>query len=394
MQGKRVIIHSDLNAFYASAEMALDKSLRGKAVAVCGDESERHGIVLAKSEEAKKCGIKTGMPNWQARKLCKSLIIVPPHFNEYYNFSKRVRKIYLDYSDRVEPFGIDECWLDLSHMQGNAVKTADEIRQKIKAELSLTVSIGISFNKVFAKLGSDLKKPDAISIVDEENFRSLVWPLPVSRLLFVGPKTEKKLNSYCIDTIGALAKSSQRFLRSRFGINGEKLYLYANGLDDSEVISPDELPLPKSISRGVTLPRDIYDEESAWKTILALSNEIAGELRHMSLGTEGIGISIKFCDFTSTKYQHRLNFRTQNGIEIAQSALELWKANENSFQNIRSITISSFNLRDINSPEQLYLFTPPLHEKRKLLDKLILDRFNSDGSNKTRNPFSFMGGLA
>lgn len=392
MNSERTIIHSDLNSFYASAEIALDKSLRGKALAVCGNENERHGIVLAKSEEAKKFGIKTGMPNWQAKKLCRDLIIIPPHFNEYYSFSKKVKNIYLEYSDRVEPFGIDECWLDLTNISGNPKTISNEIRIRIKEELSLTVSIGLSFNKVFAKLGSDLKKPDALTIIDENNFKDLIWPLPVSNLLFVGSKTEKKLKSYCIDTIGALAKTYPEFLKSRFGINGEKLYLYANGLDNSEVTSFNELPAPKSISRGITLPRDIQNEDETWKTICRLSEEIAHELRLIGFGAEGIGISIKFNNFTSIAHNHKLNFRTQNGLEIAQSALEIWKTSENHFKNIRSITVSCFNLKDISSPEQLFLFTPPLHEKRKIIDKLIVDRFYKDTSSI--NHISCIGHLA
>lgn len=198
------ILHSDMNSFYASVEMMLDPSLRKKAVAVCGSADDRHGIVLAKSDLAKKSGVKTGMVNWEARKLCPELVIVPPQYDEYLKFSRLAHEIYDRYTDLVEPFGMDECWLDVhgSKIYGSGMEIAEKIRQSVKEELGLTVSIGVSFNKIFAKLGSDMKKPDAITQITRDNFRQKVWPLAASELLYVGCSTARTLSKYGIHTTG------------------------------------------------------------------------------------------------------------------------------------------------------------------------------------------------
>ncbi len=218
-----MILHSDLNCFYASVEMMLNPSLRGKAVAVCGSTESRHGIVLAKSELAKKRGVKTGMVNWEARQCCPDIIMVPPQYDEYLKYSKLTRAIYERYTDQVEGFGMDECWCDVSGSRkvfGDGMTIAEEIRQTVKAELGLTVSIGVSFNKIFAKLGSDLKKPDAITGISADNFKEKIWPLPASDLLYVGRATTKKFDSYGIRTIGDIANTSQDFLKRLLGVNG------------------------------------------------------------------------------------------------------------------------------------------------------------------------------
>ena len=201
---ERAILHSDLNCFYASVEMMLDPSLRGKAVAVCGSTEDRHGIVLAKSEKAKKAGIKTGMVNWEARQLCKDLIVVPPQYDQYLKYSKLTQAIYQRYTDLIEPFGMDECWLDVTgsrRILGDGMAIAEEIRRSVREELGLTVSIGVSYNKIFAKLGSDMKKPDAVTVISEANYRDKVWPLPVSELLYVGPATTRKLRMLSVNLI-------------------------------------------------------------------------------------------------------------------------------------------------------------------------------------------------
>jgi len=203
----RAILHSDLNSFYASVEMMLDPKLRGKAVAVCGSTEERHGIVLAKSELAKRAGVKTGMANWEARKACKDLIVVPPQYEQYLKYSKLTQAIYQRYTDLIEPFGMDECWLDVSDSQvirGDPMTIAEDIRSATREELGLTVSIGVSYNKIFAKLGSDMKKPDAITEITTSNFKEKVWPLPASDMIYVGPATTRKLASYGVTTIGEL----------------------------------------------------------------------------------------------------------------------------------------------------------------------------------------------
>ena len=228
---ERAILHSDANCFYASVETVLDPYLRDKAIAVCGSTDERHGIVLAKSEKAKRAGVKTGMANWQAKGLCPDLIIVPPQYDYYLKFSRYLHNIYKRYTDLVEPFGMDECWLDVTGNKRDAFQIAEEIRQTVKDELGLTVSIGVSFNKVFAKLGSDMKKPDAITEITRDNFKEKVWPLNCSELLYCGRATTAKLGKIGVRTIGDIARLPMDIMQSKLGKNGVMLWKYANGLD-------------------------------------------------------------------------------------------------------------------------------------------------------------------
>lgn len=244
MNEERAILHSDLNSFYASVEMMLDPFLKGKAVAVCGSTENRHGIVLAKSDLAKKAGVKTGMVNWEAWQLCKDLIMVPPQYDQYLKYSKLTRAIYERYTDQVEPFGMDECWLDVtgSRVQGSPMEIAEQIRKSIREELGLTVSIGVSFNKIFAKLGSDMKKPDAITEITRDGFREKVWPLHCSEMIYCGPATTRKLAIYGINTIGDVANTDPAFLKQLLGVNGLSLWMFASGNDTSRVIK--QLPDP------------------------------------------------------------------------------------------------------------------------------------------------------
>ena len=228
---ERAILHSDMNCFYASVEQMLDPTLRGKAIAVCGSQETRHGIVLAKSQLAKKAGVKTGMAIWQAKECCRDLIVVPPQYDQYLKYSRLAHEIYLRYTDRMEPYGMDECWLDLTGCRLDPVTAAEEIRATTKSELGLTVSIGVSFNKIFAKLGSDMKKPDAMTVITLDNFRDLVWPLPASDLLYCGPATTKKLANYGIHTIGDIAATAPEYLRGWLGVNGIALWHYASGTE-------------------------------------------------------------------------------------------------------------------------------------------------------------------
>ena len=249
MSEQQYILHSDMNSFYASVEMLLDPKLRGKAVAVWGSTKERHGIVLAKSELAKKAGVKTGMVNWEARRLCRDLILVPPQYDEYLKFSKLAHQIYYRYTDQVEPYGMDENWLAVTHCLhrfGTPLALAESIRKTIREELGLTVSIGVSFNKIFAKLGSDMKKPDAITVITRENFREKVWPLPASDLLYVGHSTNRKLAQYGIHTIGDLAATDPEYLK-RFRPRWEAI------LNRWQDLPQDELYFEKDIKSNATV---------------------------------------------------------------------------------------------------------------------------------------------
>ena len=234
----RVILHCDMNSFYASVECLYNPSIRNKPVAVGGSVEKRNGIILAKNDVAKRFGVKTGDALWQARQKCPNLVIVPPDFKKYIKLSRLAVEIYNSYTNLVEGFGLDECWLDVTgstHLFGSGEEIAEAIRQRVKTELGITCSIGVSFNKIFAKLGSDMKKPDAITVITKDNYKSTVWPLPVEDLLFVGRATKQKLNRYGIKTIGDLACSNLSFLETLLGKWGSYLWGYANGLDASTV---------------------------------------------------------------------------------------------------------------------------------------------------------------
>ena len=274
---KPVILHSDMNNFYASVEILYDPTLRDKPVAVAGDEEARHGIVLAKNDIAKRFGIRTGQVLWEARQQCPGLVCVPAHYERYLAFSARARDIYTSYTDQVESFGLDECWLDVTgsvELFGEGPTIADDIRDRIRRELGLTVSIGVSFNKVFAKLGSDMKKPDATTVITPENYRDKAWSLPVSDLLYVGPATTRKLNQYGITTIGELAQANPDLLYWLLGKNGIMLHQFANGQDHSGVRRYYAVPPMKSVGNSTTAPRDLVSEDDVKITLMALCESV------------------------------------------------------------------------------------------------------------------------
>ncbi|MDR1892971.1 MAG: DNA polymerase IV [Oscillospiraceae bacterium] len=268
---KKKIAHIDMNNFYASVECMLDRSLRDKAVAVCGSVEDRHGIVLAKNYAAKATGIKTGEAVWQAKQKCPNLVIVPPHYEDYIKYSRYAREIYERYTDRIEPYGMDECWIDLTGGEGlfgAADKVCNEIREKIKFELGLTVSIGLSFNKIFAKLGSDMKKPDALTVIPEESFKEKIWSLPVEELLGVGRATYKVLYGYGIRTIGDLANADPKQISYKLKSWAYQLVAWANGLDHSAVLQKDvEIPV-KSVGHGTTTRQDMENSTEVWRLML------------------------------------------------------------------------------------------------------------------------------
>ena len=357
--GNRVILHSDMNSFYASVEMMLNPELQGKAVAVCGSTETRHGIVLAKSELAKKAGVKTGMVNWEAQRLCPGLILVPPHFEQYLKYSKLARSIYQRYTDFVEPYGMDECFLDVTgsgKMYGSGMDIAESIRNSIKSELGLTVSIGVSFNKVFAKLGSDMKKPDAITQISQESFKIQVWPLPVSELFFVGRATTKKLYRYGVQTIGDLAALTPEFLQQIFGKNGLLLWLYANGLDTAPVMSKDFVSPIKSIGHGITCTTDLDNEEDVWRVMLELSQDIGHKLRAHELKACGVQLYVKDNSLASKQFQGKLPYSSSNPNDIASKARSLFDDNYDWSLPVRAITVRAISLQGCNEAEQINLF--------------------------------------
>lgn len=375
---QRVVLHSDLNNCYASIECMLHPELRGKYIAVCGSTEERHGIVLAKNQLAKQCGVKTGDVIWEAKQKCPNLTIVEPHMDQYLKFSKIVREIYLRYSPEVESFGIDESWVELTGLPllqtYSPVEIANEIRETVKAEVGLTVSVGVSFNKIFAKLGSDMKKPDAVTEITEENFREKVWPLPVSDLLYVGRATTEKLGRYGIRTIGQLAACDPELLEYRLGVNGLKIWSYANGLDQSRVMPCDFEPPIKSIGHGITCTRDLKNESEVQCVFLELSQEIGRKLRKHSLAATKVKICVRDNTLAYREYQGRLPFPTQSYTEIAATGSEIFKKKHVWNNDIRSLTISGIDLVPADTPVQIDFWTDfSKHRKRLALEATVDD---------------------
>ena len=367
----RAILHSDANGFYASVEMVLNPELRGKAVAVCGSIEDRHGIVLAKSEKAKKAGVKTGMVACQARQLCPELIVVPPHYDYYVKFSKMIQKIYARYTDEIEPFGMDECWLDVTRSPMKPMEIAECIRREVKEELALTVSIGVSFNKVFAKLGSDMKKPDAITEITRENFKEKVWPLPCSDMIYCGRATTKKLECIGVQTIGQLACLSTDILKHKLGKNGLMLWNYANGLDASRVAHESYSAPAKSVGHGITCTEDLNTLDEAQKVIYALSQDIGAKLRQMGLRAKGVHLSVRDNELHTVGWQTLLKTPTQDELDIANEAFAILLSNYRWEKNVRSLTVTAINLEKAEEPIQLSLFDTPANEKREILTRTI-----------------------
>ena len=372
---RRAILHSDQNSYYASVEMMLDPSLRGKAVAVCGATEERHGIVLAKSEKAKKCGVKTGMVNWEARQLCPDLVLVPPHYDQYLKYSKLAQNIYQRYTDLIEPFGMDECWLDVTDSRwsgGEPMAIAERIRRSVREELGLTVSIGVSFNKVFAKLGSDMKKPDAITEITPENYREKVWPLPASDMIYCGRATTAKLAKYGIHTIGDIATTDPEFFQRLMGVNGLALWRYASGTDTSRVMHKDYVAPIKSIGHGITCVADLVDEEEVWKVIFELAQDVGHRLRVHGLAARGVELWVRGNDLMGAQYRGHLPVLTQLPSEIAAGAFKLFRERYSWATKVRAVTVRATSLVPQAMPDQLSLFVDAQRlERRERLQNAV-----------------------
>jgi len=373
---ERVILHSDMNSFYASVEMMLNPKLKGKPVAVCGSTEERHGIILAKSDLAKKAGVKTGMVNWEARQLCPDLIFVPPQYDQYLKYSKLAHDIYHRYTNLVEPFGMDECWLDVSNSRhlGTGIEIAEAIRQTVKQELGLTVSIGVSFNKIFAKLGSDLKKPDAVTEIKQEDYKKTIWPLDASELLYVGRATSAKLAKYGIHTIGDIANTSPDILKYLLGVNGLKLWQYASGTDTSRVMHMDFVSPIKSVGHGITCTADLHTPDEVYRVMLELSQDIGHRLRLHKLMATGVQIFVRTNDLYGSQYQCKLPWCTQLPNEITAAGYRLFMDKYHWDKPIRSITIRGIDLVPQKDPEQTSLFANyQKHDRRVRLEDAVED---------------------
>lgn len=363
----RVILHSDANSFYASVECLHRPDVRNGPLSVCGDPEMRHGIVLASNQQAKKQGVKTGMAVWQAKQKCPGLVVVPPDYALYKHFSHMLREIYECYSDRVESFGLDECWLDLSNPDfsiADGEQKAHEIRQRVKNELGITVSVGVSNNKIFAKLGSDMKKPDAVTVIPPDSFQELIWHLPASDLLYIGPKTTKKLRSCNILTIGDLANAPSDVLKSKLGKNGLMLQGYANGWDRSPVKPTTLEEAIGSIGNSITPPHDIKTLDDARCIYYLLAESVGARLRESNLESKCISISIRTANLISYSCQRTLRMPTNLTSEIASIACQLFSERYVYHLPLRSVGLNCSVLSMEGAPVQLDLYGNQLQRDR------------------------------
>lgn len=380
----RTILHSDMNNCYASIERKLNPSLVGKRLVVCGSVEDRHSIVLAKSYEAKAFGIKTGDSLFEAKMKCPSLVAVKPHYDEYFKFSKLAHKIYYSYTNQVEPFGLDECWLDVTGSEklfGSGETIAHEIKERIKKELGITVSIGVSYNKIFAKLGSDLKKPDAVTVISKNDFKEIVWPLSTDAIIGIGSKTKKKLMYMNINTLGELAKADVNLLKRKLGIRGLYLWQYANGYDTSEVCDYYHRDKVKSISRGVTTKADLNSYDEVKKIFEELAIEVSKKLIEEDLKAGGVRITIRDKNLSYVSFQKVFTETSISALRLNDKAMELFKERYDFKEAIRSLTISAINLTRNTKTEQLSLFAPKKVIKDDRLEKVfneIREKFGSD----------------
>ncbi len=372
----RRILHCDANNFYASVECMLDESLKDKYVAVSGNPDKRHGIILAKNQKAKACGVKTGETIWEAKKKCPQLVLVPPQFDEYVKISQKIFDIYCEYTDRVEPFGIDECWLDVTgstKLFQSAENIAETLRNRIKNEIGITISVGVSFNKIFAKLGSDMKKPDAVTIIDEDNYKQKVWPLDVGDLLMIGRHTQEKLRKIGINTIGDLANAPLKILKDKFGIVGIKMHENANGQNDEPVRYYYEHPIPKSVGNSTTLPKDVTRREEAKAVIMALCEMVAIRLRRHGFIAAGLHLGVKYNDLTYFGKQIKLPEKINSAVKLCDYAMSIYDEVPPHLP-IRAFSVSTFDLSDGEENVQLSLLEDiEKTEKLQRLDKSLDD---------------------
>ncbi len=369
----RVIIHADLNNFFASVECLLNPDLQDKFVGVCGSIENRHGIILAKSENAKKLGVKTGMTIKEAQKLCPELTLVEAHHSHYSTYSKLVKNIYLKYTDYVESYGIDECWLDVTSsvkMFGTGEQIAYSIKEQVKNELGLTISCGVSFNKVFAKLGSDMKKPDAVTVISKENFKEKIWNLPVNELLYIGRSTNEKLKKINVNTIGELANTDREFLEKKFGKWGGILHDYALGLDNSPVLKYNEIDEVKSIGNSLTSYRDLvcYDDVKIVFSILAESVAERLSLASMQKATT-LSIYVRDNSLQSITRQCKLPSPSKLPEIYSKTAFELFKKEFAEPFSIRTLGVSVSGF--LHNDEQISFNDKTSVKMDKLNDTII-----------------------
>ena len=381
MHTDRIVLHVDMNCFYASVEMAERPELRGLPVIVGGDEENRHGIVLTASYPAKRRGVKTGSALWEARKACPNAIIVPPRYGLYMRYSHLARTIYNQYTDLVEPFGLDEAWLDVTDsvclQGGDALLLAREISERMVTELGVTVSVGVSWNKIFAKFGSDYDKPDGLTCITRQNACSIVWPAPVRDLLYVGPATARKLNHLGILTIGQLAQADDELIRRTLGKMGSVVQAFARGQDTSPVRTYDPAARDihhevKGVGNGITCPFDVEDERTARQVIWLMGESVAQRLRAHGLAARTISaFGRDFATLASRSKQTTLSRPTQLTSEICATAADLLVSDWDFAHGakVRGVGVRASNLVPASSSVQLDIWG----EEERRLRMLSLD---------------------
>lgn len=347
---ERWILHCDCNSFYASVELLRHPELREKCVAVCGDPESRHGIILAKNEPAKRLGVKTAETIWQAKRKCPQLILLPPHREQYSKYYRRINEIYQNYTDLVEPFSIDESWLDVTGswrlFAESPVALADALRAEVKAATGLTISIGVSFNKVFAKLGSDYKKPDATTLITPENYQQILWPLPVGDMLFVGRSAREKLELLGVRTIGDLARADPAALQASLGKLGLEIGRYARGEDAEPVRRWGESEPIKSVGNGMTFRRNLKGPADIRPALNVLADEVAGRLRRHGVWAGAVQVTVKDAELKTITRQKQLPQATHLAKDLAQSCWQLMQANWNMQKPIRMLTVTALSITD------------------------------------------------
>lgn len=364
----RIILHCDMNSFYASVELLEHPELQGKPVAVSGSPDNRHGIILAKNEEAKRMGVRTAETIWQARSKCPELHFLKPHHEKYQAYSRMINEIYESYTDMVEPFSIDESWLDVTGstlLFGSGIEIADKIRNQVFRETGLTLSAGVSFNKIFAKMGSEYKKPNATTLISRANFQELLWPMDAGELFFVGAATKNRLAEQGIRTIGDIAQSDRGFLQSLLGKQGPQLYDYANGLENSPVSRSWERQKVKSVGNGITFRRNLVNMEEVRIGLTALSDTVAGRLRKVEMKCQGVKVDIRGSSFRTISRQKQLPSPTNLAEELIRSAMELVLASWDFRESIRMLTVTGIQLCEEDFCQQLSLFPQDEESRRK-----------------------------
>lgn len=370
----RIILHCDLNNFYASVECLKHPEWRNVPLAVSGNPEKRHGVVLAKNEIAKSYGIKTGDVIWQAQQKAPSLVLVEPHFDDYMRFSKTAFELYTRYTCYVEPFGADECWLDCTgstKLFGSGEQIAEKIRKEMYDTTGLTLSVGVSFNKIFAKLGSDLKKPDATTVISRENFKQKVWPLPACEMMMIGRKTYDKLLKLNVRTIGDLANFDVALLKAQFGINGVRFHECANGEDREPVREYEKTRKMESIGHGMTAVRDITDYGDAETMIFCLSEMVAERMRKNKVRGCGVNLCLRTADLHFLNRQCRLTVPSFATHEIAEKAIKLLRANWDRTQAVRMLAVSVFDLMPLDSQVQMTMFDDEINKKEEALEMAL-----------------------